>query len=114
MPKITYDGGNIRKFHITAGDRNGLDQELVLALLVNSRLLLHGLQQDYSFHQVSFAALGAYQRRIANLGHPLACRARYGQSWGGRSSWRMSVIGTLEDMFMGGIEKAHTASGQWS
>jgi hypothetical protein len=26
----------------------------------------------------------------------------------------MSVIGTLEDMFMGGIEKAHTASGQWS
>lgn len=86
VPKVTYNGGNVRIFHITASDRNRLDQELVLALLIGSRLLLHSLQQDYLFDRVSFAALGAYRRRISNLGHQLACQARYGRSWGGHSS----------------------------
>lgn len=31
-------------FHISANDRNRLDQELVLALLISGRLLLHSLQ----------------------------------------------------------------------
>lgn len=75
-------------FHITADDRNRLDQELVLALLISGRLLLHSLQQDCSF-LVSFAALCAYRRRISNLGHQLVCRAQYGRSWGGHSSCRM-------------------------